>query len=217
MDCDDEFCANKLADLVYLASSKNLKFCYGGYDVINDKGTQVRRVIPKYKTGYLFQKLLLRYEINMQTILICRKFLTDNKLTFDGSLTYSPDFNMFMKIAAHEDIGVIPRVVAKYRIHGQSLSKKKLMVVSSEVEYTVSYFERYHAAIFDKFRREFKLLRAKRNYYDAIFYVSNDDFISAKKALTPIFYKSLKFGALLLLVFLRVPSSIILRLTRREA
>ena len=41
------------------------------------------------------------------------------------------------------------------------------------------------AALFDKFKKEFKLLRAKRSYYDAMFYVSIDDFVSARKALIP--------------------------------
>ena len=61
-----------------LASSKNLKFCYGGYDVINDKGP-VRRILPQYRQLYI-SKVVVKIRNKHANDFNIRNFLTDNQL-----------------------------------------------------------------------------------------------------------------------------------------
>lgn len=115
----------KLAQQVKLMDDSGFKLTYGAALIIDELGREVRKYKVENKSGYLFDSLLKKYEINMQTVMLERALLIENDLDFEPTLKYSPDYNLFMQVAAVTECGVISDYLVKYRVGlAGSLSKK---------------------------------------------------------------------------------------------
>jgi len=139
LDCDDKYLQGKLTKQVEAMENNQYALCYGSVIVINDNGLQIKKNIVTEKNGYILDKLLLKYEINMQTVLIRKSILIKNNLTFDPSLQYSPDYDLFMRIAATYKICSLSCFLAEYRKGEDSLTSKMLDRIAPEMEHTLKY------------------------------------------------------------------------------
>ena len=101
-------------------------FSYGGVKIIDSVGRRVRELIPDSRIGDQLARLLVKYDINMQTVMIKRSLLVKGGYEIDAGLGYSPDYNLFMKIAADHPLQVEKQILAHYRVYPQSLSRQKL-------------------------------------------------------------------------------------------
>ena len=137
LDCDDLYWEDKLSVQVSVMEDDSYVMSYGSVDIIDKKGRLIRSLNTRNNSGNIFESLLRKYEINMQTVMLRRSILENDWCRFNDLLTYSPDYNLFMQIASRFPVGVINNVLAKYRIVDGSLSTTKLGVVSSEMKTTL--------------------------------------------------------------------------------
>ena len=215
LDCDDLYLPDKIEEQVLYMQKNNCVLSYGGYIKIDENGNAISQNKPKYKNGHLFGKLLKKYEINMQTVMILRSYITSNALNFQPSLRYLPDYNLFMKIAAQNSIGVIDSFLVKYRVHPNSLSRKTLDLAAVEGAYTFDSIINSNPDLYNKYRSEFDFAYKKLEYYSAISFINDGEYLKARKTLLPILLASIKFFILYLLVLFNLPKRFILRLLRR--
>lgn len=59
-----------------------------------------------------FEKQLLNYEINMQSVVIRNNI----HLEFNKNMMFCPDYDLFMKIVFKYNVGVINKPLVEYRI-----------------------------------------------------------------------------------------------------
>lgn len=215
LDCDDEYLPDKLSKQVQVMEEGGYRFCYGSALVIDELGRLIRRHKVKYRSGYIFDKLLRRYEINMQTVMLEKSLLHEMDLQFEPKLRYSPDYDLFMRVASFMPCGVVNEYLAKYRVCDNSLSKKTLHLVSDEQNFTLGNIVEKNPNLLNKLRGDFEFAFAKLHYYDAINLLSEGDFSQARKELRQILFKSPKFVALYILLVFSVPRKAILSLLRR--
>lgn len=215
LDCDDLYFPQKLDRQVNLMKDGKFPLCYGSAKFINENDKKVRNFPANYKSGFIFNKLLLHYEINMQSVMLNRSYLTKHGLNFHTNMQYCPDHNLFMLIAATNKIGVDSSYLVKYRIVPNSLSSKTIYLAGLEVRLTLDNISKRYQYLERRFKNEFKLAYAKCDYYDAISSINNYDYKKAKKLLFPVIYLRYQFFALYFLLLFRTPRKFILKILNR--
>ena len=217
LDCDDVYLNNKIIDQVRYMEEKNLLFSYSDYHVINENDAIIRSYRNKLKEGYLINNLLLKYEINFQSSMFKKTLFSNNEYFFDKNLVYSPDYNLIMRIALHNKIGILNKFTVNYRVHPKANSKKQLRYVSKEIKYTLDLLVDADKNHIKNYIVPYSINFAynKIEYYKAIYFISINDYNHARNLLKKVKFKSLKFFLLLIMCNLYIPSSIILKLLRR--
>jgi glycosyltransferase involved in cell wall biosynthesis len=215
LDCDDLFLENKLSSQIAFMEENNFVMSYGGAIVIDERGRELRKRNTKLNSGDIFGQLLKHYEISMQTVMIKRSLLIDENLSFDTRLKYSPDYNLFMKIASKYPVGVMKKAIGKYRLVQNSLSSKSLPIAGQEMKLTLDLIFESSAILRNKYLDEFQASYDKCHYYDAVAHLVNKDREKARIELRPIIRARYEYLILYLLIRLFIPVPIILKVLGR--
>lgn len=215
LDCDDIILERKLTEQVEILEKGDAFLVYGGAIIIDENGKEIDRKNVKNFTGNMIERLLYRYDINMQTVMFNSAVFNCQDIFIDGRLKYSPDYNLFMKISSIYPVIAVDRYFAKYRVHSGALSPKLLEEVSLEGKITLDY-------IFNKFDDRIKHYKKakltayrKLRYYDAIHYININDYNKAKTCIKKIYYSNIYYYLLYILLLLKVKREIILKLLNR--
>jgi len=137
LDCDDKYLLGKVGYQVQLMECTECALCYGSVIVIDENGSRVRSNSVTDKCGHLLNDLLLMYEINMQSVMIRRSILVMHDFSFDASLRFSPDYDLFMRIAVSHNLCSINKNLVEYRKSMDSLTSKLLDYIAPEMKYTI--------------------------------------------------------------------------------
>jgi glycosyltransferase involved in cell wall biosynthesis len=203
LDTDDIWLKDKLKEQIELLdSNRKLQMCYGGAIWIDENGNKIGQDLPKAKTGFIFDKQLIRYEVNMQSVVIRNSI----DISFNTSMEFSPDYDLFMRIMSIYQVGVIGRALVKYRKLSNSLTSKKIDRWAIEIEESLNDIFKNNPSLKDKYSREYSLAYAKVGYYYAQYFVSINDM---KKARASLFrYRLLNKQYLFLYLLSYFPASI---------
>lgn len=182
IDCDDIWLPDKLeVQIKLMKSNKDLILCYGSIEEILPSGEFFRNVSTIYESGFIFEKLLLQFDVNILTSMIRSSLLQEAGITFDPNITASEEYCLFMQLASRYPFGVIKEVLAKYRVHPTSLTSKSLMKLGDERRYTLQKILAVNPGLFDRHPAAFKEAFARANYYEARWFMENGKHIAAFK------------------------------------
>jgi len=215
LDCDDCLFPNKFKIQVeILEKNPSIYLLFSSYDVIDARGILKRDFYVPDNNSVNFCSIIKRYPINQQTVLFRKKVLDNKHIFINKLLTYSPDYDFFIKIASEFNIGSHKEKTVQYREHNSALSKKTLMVVSKDAGSTLSYLEENSGL---KIRCPDELINAKKKltFYDVIYLISINKRRKALKRLRSIAFNRPSYFALFIFLWVRVPSKILLKLLRR--
>ena len=215
LDCDDKYFSNKLLMQVVEMQRHNANMCYGSAKYINNFSDVIGRRKVKDNVGKLLPKLLINYNINMQTVMIEKSFLSSFNLNFDRSLSFSPDYDLFMEIALIGKTISLKNYLSSYRLHAQSLSLKSQHLVCYEGLYTLDRLKLKYRDSSEKYSLAFRYARSVFKIQEAITYLQNNNSDMAKKVLIEEFIVNPKTLILLLLLSLNISSRNILKIIGR--
>jgi glycosyltransferase involved in cell wall biosynthesis len=169
IDHDDLFLPDTLEEQVRNIEAERAALAYGGYIVINTKGVEKKRLLPRHQSGFLLGKLLRRYEMFAPSgVLLDRRLLLDLNLEFDPNLTMTEDYCLFLLIAAEQRVAVSPRVISKVRVHVDSLTTRCMERFAWEYDYTHSLIQQRHPGIQAKYAADFRQAHARSHYARAL-------------------------------------------------
>ena len=151
----------------------------------------------------------------MCSVMIRKSLIDKEGLKFNENMSYCPDFNLFMKIAAKHKLGVIQEPIVKYRRSPASLSRKTLNLVSKEQGQTLNELNRLYPHEVMSSEDEMAVAYARLNFYDAVYHISIGNYWSARSALKPVIGRSWKYLVIYLVLFLPMPKSWLLRMLNR--
>ncbi len=215
LDSDDLYFPDTIERQVRLMESEDYGLVYGRTVTIDETGRVLSRGKIRNRSGQLFGSLLHRYEIAMGSALVRRSVLDAANLGFDESLRFAPDYNMFMKIAATNRIGVIPEAIFKYRRVSTSLTRKSFHLVSHDIGHTLDELEVRNPDITAANRRTMTVARDKLNFYDAVNFVSLGQYSRARSALKPVVGTRWAYRLLYVALFFPIPRGRLLRALNR--
>lgn len=168
LDTDDIWLPNKLqVQVKIMDENKEFQLCYGGVIYIDESSQETERFIPKAKSGNVFAQQLKRYEINMQSVVL----RNSNTISINETLRHSPDFDLFMDIAAGSKVHVVKDYLVKYRRLKNSLTSKNIDVWWSEMKFTLDKLFS-DQKLLKKYKKESKHAYAKVAYYKACYLMS---------------------------------------------
>ena len=215
LDCDDLYLPDKLETQVALMERGGYALSYGSAIMIDETGTAIRKFRVSYASGNVFGDLLRRYEINMQSVMIRRDILLAEGLGFEESMMYCPDYNLFMDIASRHPVGVIIDYLVKYRIVTNSLSKQTLDIASSEIRFSLDRILSANQKLREIYPAQIASAYSRLHYYDAVALIHQNNRRGARNKLKPVMFDAAAFLLLYLVLYLPLPSRLILRLLRR--
>lgn len=107
----------------FFKNNKNIKFIYSNFYIKNDN-KKLNKIGYKKNlpSGKISQYLLDEYVIGILTVMMEREFF--KKVKFDSRYDIIGDFDLFFKLSIENDIGIIQKPLAYYRIHDNNHSKK---------------------------------------------------------------------------------------------
>lgn len=185
IDCDDIWSNPEKLSLQLKLMEENPEYalCYGSIQEIFKSGLFFRNVYTNYDSAFIFDKLLMQFDISIITSMVRKSVLIEQNLSFDSNIKASEEFCLFMQIACQYKIGVSREILAKYRVHQTSLTSKSLSILGAERRYTlnliISKYPKLHQVYYNQFVESF----ARADYYDARWLVSNGEKILASKLL----------------------------------
>ena len=188
LDTDDIWLEDKLKIQVNkLEESSAAKLCYGGVITIDKKGKEIDKMLPVAQSGMVLSQQLVRYEINMQSVVIRNNI----NISFDATMKFSPDFDLFMKIVSKYPVVVINDYIAKYRKLEDSLTSKSIDLWWVETKKTLDSIFIENIILKEKYAKEYMFAYAKNNYYQAQYLISVNKVQDARAILSK--YKFLTF------------------------
>jgi glycosyltransferase involved in cell wall biosynthesis len=126
LDCDDLWMPEKLEKQIplFLADEK-VGLVYSDTYFFNDQGFQQQLYAKKVPyRGYCFSELLNHYLISLETAVVRKSALESLDHWFDVNFNMIEEYDLFVRIGLDWKIDFSPYVLAKWRVHGESLSWK---------------------------------------------------------------------------------------------
>ena len=216
LDCDDEFLPNKLQDQVLIMKQFDSDMCYGSAYHIDQNSNVIRKKRVSHKKGKLFTSLLLNYNINMQTVMIKRNILDKFNLNFNQSLSFSPDYDLFMEIALIGESISLKKYLSNYRVHEQSLTQKSQHLICPEGIYTLDRLKIIYKEKVKKNSFSYRYARSVFKIQGAIDFLQNNNAFQAKRILIDEIPANPKTLVLLFMLYLKISPRLILKIIGRS-
>ncbi|MDE2588041.1 MAG: glycosyltransferase, partial [Patescibacteria group bacterium] len=140
LSADDVLYPNALEEMISESSkieNKENTIFYSNYDIVNSDGKIVNKFIePNYNELESFQQhviLLDHYFGNGTTSLIHRSAIEKYGL-FDETIGYKEDYELWLRYCVLHNcrLYLIPKILAKYRVHQKQLTKEKATISLSQ-------------------------------------------------------------------------------------
>ena len=143
LDSDDLFTPSKLEKQVaFLDSHPKIAFVHSWFSKFDDAGNHLGTRDTSRFSGNVYPEILIEWSVLMAVpcVMVRAEVLADIG-EFDIKLRWGPDLDMWRRITQKYQIGVIPEVLSKVRVHPGGVSVDKAAAVPS--------FERYLQKAFD--------------------------------------------------------------------
>ena len=130
LDADDIWLEGKLDEqLKYMQENPNIGLSYTDYSVFDESGTKCPSAFQLLEADKhrvrTFRDLILHPVVWTSTVMVKRDVF-ERVGGFDESMSRGEDYDLWLRIAAHGAIDGIPKVLAKYRRHADSLSNSPI-------------------------------------------------------------------------------------------
>jgi len=190
LDCDDVWMPEKLEKQIPLfLSDDKVVLVYSDVIYFNLEGQQKQFFKNKATpVGYCFSELLTNYFLTLSTSVIRYNALITQPYWFMEELKLSEEAELFLRLAYSGKLVVAHEILAKYRIHKESLSFKECDLFFSEMEIILDNFRNIYADFDVKFKDELNVLRIKQLRRKALYYLFSGEKRAARKMLYPHLY-----------------------------
>ncbi|MBU0925268.1 glycosyltransferase [bacterium] len=200
LDTDDIWLPEMLEEQLKAIESNNYALAYAGQVEININGDKIGEIIPIFKEGYIFDRLLLQFDIPIVSTILRKSALAKSKLNFDKNVSASEEYCLFLQLSIDNKFIVIPKALVKYRIHENALTNKTISKWADERRYTLNKIIEENEGIEEKFNTQFKEAFARAAYYDAQYLASINEKFKAFKVLSKYAFLDKKYFILSLIL-----------------
>ena len=125
MDADDIASPDRFEKQInYMEKNKDVAVIGGSFQVINEDGKKMY-INKAYCDEMLEKYYLIPSPIGHPTAMFRKSMTVDEGFFYDEKYTSAQDYDLWLRIAKKHKINNIPDVVLKYRVHTNSISKKR--------------------------------------------------------------------------------------------
>ncbi|MEM3173213.1 MAG: glycosyltransferase [Candidatus Nitrosotenuis sp.] len=133
LSADDVLYPHAIEELVREAEQildKKNTILYSNYDIIDSNGNTIKQFIePNYNntSQFDFNLILLDHYIGNGTTSLIHKSALDEYGYFDETVGFAEDYELWLRFCLLHNcrLHLVPKILAKYRVHSTQLSKEK--------------------------------------------------------------------------------------------
>jgi glycosyltransferase involved in cell wall biosynthesis len=126
LNSDDLYAAEALATVAgVFAANPSIQWAVGRCEMVNADDVPIRQAITRYKDRSLRRfsyRALLRQNFISQPAVFWRREFGEHVGPLDESLHWTMDYDLWLRMGRLADPLIVPKVLAKFRLHGQSKS-----------------------------------------------------------------------------------------------
>jgi len=142
LSADDVLYPNAIDELISESNKvENNEKCifYSNYDIINSHGKIIKHFIePNYNnlTSFELNVILLDHFIGNATTSLIPKLAIDHFGKFDEQIGFAEDYDLWLRYCLLYNcrLHLVPKILAKYRVHETQLSKEKILTAFENKE-----------------------------------------------------------------------------------
>jgi glycosyltransferase involved in cell wall biosynthesis len=136
LDSDDLWLPDKLEEqLNVMSRSQRMGIIFSDASAFDGEKMLRESILKEEKicTGSCFRRLFMGNYLVMPTVVI-RKACLEKSGLFDESLMVTADYDLWLRISAHYEIGFVDKVLALYRVHPSNMSKDFCRLLEDEIQ-----------------------------------------------------------------------------------
>ncbi|MCK4827992.1 glycosyltransferase family 2 protein, partial [bacterium] len=204
IDHDDMWLPHKLeTQLSYLQAHPECGFLYSNAYVLQDK--KQRLIYPMRTTmpqGSVFRTFLIRYPVNLQTVMIKKTLLDGMDHWFDKKLELCEEYDFFLRFLRNAQAAYQKDPLAIYRLHPNMSSAKKFDKFPDEKTYILDKLSNLISGFDKKYQDEIKLFRTEISVARAIERMLQGKKRQARKIMQPFRFVNVKSFVLYLMTYM---------------
>lgn len=207
LDCDDLWVGTKLEKQIqYFNKSSNTDFIYSNFYSMHGDNKRlaypVNEILP---SGHIMGDLLIRYRINLQSVIFRKDLLDHIDEWFDTSLELCEEMELFLRISMNAMFSYINEPLVSYRVHGNQLTVTKFDKLYEERAYIIKKLCGKFPLIEDEYQNEITSYMTTMALDKSSDLILQHQKIKAHKILKRYRFKKMKFFVIWLLSFLPLP------------
>lgn len=219
LDCDDKWLPEKLEEQIKLFSREKVGLVFSNTILYNQK-TGNKRILYKKNppTGSVFNQLLSRYFLPIETVIIRRTCLDRLSEWFDSRFNMVGDADLFLRIAYNWELDYVDKPLAIWRIHDDSMTWNKIGLFGKEWKLILDKYQNLFDSFNSRYHTEIEKVKALSAYYEAMEEWKNNNRSKVRAIVLPHIIKKPKLLFVYLLsVFPFKQYTRLLRVTGRHA
>ncbi len=205
LDCDDIWLPQKLEKQISLLESTPKAGLVYSNSIFFDQKTGKERLLYKSKnqpTGNVFRMLLSHYFLSLETVIIRKKALDNLTEWFDERFNLVEEADLFIRISHDWDVIYIHEPLAKWRIHEDSWTSKKIGLFATELEMMLNKYEKIYDHFFHDYKKEINKVKARAAYRKAQEMWMKGDRLAVRRIIKPWIKEEPRFLIVYFLSFL---------------
>lgn len=216
LDTDDIYLEEKLSTQIKLMKQLKYEVSYSGYFEINKKGEFLKKILPSVSSGNIFEKILKKYDVNLQTIMLTKNLIDKLKISFDKNLNFSEDGDFFLNISINEPVLVVRKALIKYRIHPDQDTRKKYNLVAKEFKVTLDKLRHNYPEKYTKYKKAFDFAFSKLTYFEFIDSLINLNLQASLAKISKIKFLDIRYFLIWIILFATRNKKLMLKILNRK-
>jgi len=125
LDCDDFWYVDKLIKQVKLFKDNEVGFTYTNLHIKNENTGSLKKCFKKLESGYIYEKLIRKYNASFSTVIISKKFWSKMPAKFNKNYSIIGDYDFVLRLSKICKASSIIEPLSYYRIHTSNESKNR--------------------------------------------------------------------------------------------
>lgn len=203
LDCDDIWMPEKLEKQIKMFSNERVGLVYSDVLVLNQKnGKETLHYQTPQPVGAVFHDVLKKSSLPTLTVVMRRQCLENISEGFDKRFSLFMDADLFIRIAHEWELGYINEPLAKWRMHLESDTWKKLPQLGREMSTALDKYKLCFVDFETLYLKEITHIKALAAYYNALAAWEHDDKRRVRRIVLPYLTDFPKLIMVFLLSFL---------------
>jgi len=203
LDSDDLWMREKLEKQMPLFEDPEVGLVFSDSILFNNEGDkQLLYSGRRYYTGNCFSKLLTDYFLDIETVIIRRSALNEQKIWFEPSFNLSEEADLFTRIAYKWKLAMVNEPLAKWRVHADSWTWKKNYLAAEERSAALLKYHEIFPDFANRFSKEIGIFEAQTAISKAKNLWKAGKSQAARRSLTSYIFRNKKAFILFFITFL---------------
>ncbi len=162
LDVDDWWELEKIKKQIKILEDESVGLVYAN-SIIHNEQSKKKTIFQKKKlpSGNVTERILTNYPIGISTVVIRKKILTNNNLTFNSNYSVIGDFDLFTNLSLLTNFIGIDETLSNYRLHE---SNDSFLNRDTWINELGVWLDKNKNKFGDRFKRAFKAVELNLNY-----------------------------------------------------